>query len=174
MGKLFSWKELTGHDVSFESDRNVVRVTFSLRNNIDNSTIGNASVYPKTDTKTLQEQLGKKLGVKCSVIVFLNDKLGEKLGIIAEECQKLQCKLGVNHSVNHSVNIEANKLSILLLIVFHPRITRMDIANILDITVSTTDYHIQWLRKKGYLVRVGADKNGYWQLNLDERENDED
>ena len=28
VGKLFSWKQLTGNDVTCESDRNVVRVTF--------------------------------------------------------------------------------------------------------------------------------------------------
>lgn len=39
--------------------------------------------------KTLQKRLGEKLGVKYSVIVFLNEKLGEKLGIIEEECQKV-------------------------------------------------------------------------------------
>lgn len=35
MGKLFSWKQLPGNEVTCESDRNVVRVTFYLRNNID-------------------------------------------------------------------------------------------------------------------------------------------
>ena len=33
MGKLFSWKQLTGNEVTCESDRNVVRVTLFLKNN---------------------------------------------------------------------------------------------------------------------------------------------
>ena len=94
MGKLFSWKELTGHDISFESDRNVVRVTFFLRNNIDNASVGKTDEFSNVDIKVLQERLGRKLGVKYSVIAFLNENLGEKLSVIEEECQKLQCKLG--------------------------------------------------------------------------------
>lgn len=83
------------------------------------------------------------------------------MGIIEEEWEKVGRKLGDYHSVN----IESNKKSILLLVIFYPRITRTAIANVLDITVSTLDYHLRWLRKVKLLERDGADKNGYWKIN---------
>lgn len=66
-----------------------------MKNNIDKIETVNPTDELELDVKTLQKRLGEKLGVKHSVIAFLNEKLGEKLGIIEEECQKVQCKLGV-------------------------------------------------------------------------------
>lgn len=66
-----------------------------MKNNIDKIETVNPTDELELDVKTLQKRLGEKLGVKYSVIAFLNEKLGEKLGIIEEECQKVQCKLGI-------------------------------------------------------------------------------
>ena len=134
MGKLFSWKEITGNDVTFESNRNIVSICFYLKNNPDKSPLKQETTTTIPDLKDQQEKLG--------------------------------IKLGVNHSVNHSVSLEENKQSILLLVNFYPQITRINIAKILDITISTIDYHIRWLRKNGLLERVGADKNGYWKIKI--------
>lgn len=38
MGKLFSWKEITGNDVTFESNRNIVSICFHLQKNLNNPT----------------------------------------------------------------------------------------------------------------------------------------
>ena len=65
------------HEVVCESDRNAVRVTFFLKNNIDKIGTVNPTDELELDVKTLQK------------------RLGEKLGIIEEECQKVQCKLGI-------------------------------------------------------------------------------
>lgn len=105
MGKLFSWKQLTGNEVTCESDRNVVRVTFFLKNNIDKIETVNPTDELEIDVKTLQKRLGEKLGVKYSVIAYLNEKLGEKLGIIEEECQKVQCKLGVKLGIKLGIKL---------------------------------------------------------------------
>lgn len=134
MGKLFSWKEITGNDVTFESNRNIVSICFYLKNNPDKSPLKQETTTTIPDLKDQQEKLG--------------------------------IKLGVNHSVNHSVSLEENKQSILLLVNFYPQITRINIAKILGITISTIDYHIRWLRKNGLLERVGADKNGYWKIKI--------
>ena len=61
MGKLFSWKQLTGNEVTCESDRNVVRVTFFLKNNIDKIETVNPTDELELDVKTLQKRLGEKL-----------------------------------------------------------------------------------------------------------------
>jgi len=65
------------HEVVCESDRNAVRVTFFLKNNIDKIETVNPTDELELDVKTLQK------------------RSGEKLGIIEEECQKVQCKLGI-------------------------------------------------------------------------------
>ena len=171
MGKLFSWKELTGHDISFESDRNVVRVTFFLRNNIDNASVEKTDEFSNVDIKVLQERVGRKLGVKYSVIAFLNENLGEKLGIIEEECQKLQCKLGCKLGVSWEKvgrKLGETRLSLLLLLYYYPRIKGSELAKIIDISTTSVDNNIKWLKENDCIERVGTDRNGYWQLNLDE------
>lgn len=137
MGKLFSWKQLTGNEVTCESDRNVVRVTFFLKNNLDKIETVNPTDELELDVKTLQKRLGEKLGVKYSVIAFLNEKLGE------------------------------NRLSLLFLLYFSPKITGQTIAKILDISTTSVDNHIKWFKEREVLERIGNDRNGYWKINID-------
>ena len=137
MGKLFSWKQLTGNEVICESDRNVVRVTFFLKNNIDKIETVNPTDELELDVKTLQKRLGEKLGVKYSVIAFLNEKLGE------------------------------NRLSLLFLLYFSPKITGQTIARILDISTTSVDNQIKWFKEREVLERIGNDRNGYWKINID-------
>lgn len=124
------------HEVVCESDRNVVRVTFFLKNNIDKIETVNPTDELELDVKTLQK------------------RLGEKLGIIEEECQKVQCKLGIN------------QMSILLLVHFYPRITRNELSRLLEFSFTSVDVNLNKLKDLHLLVRVGARKNGYWQINL--------
>ena len=137
MGKLFSWKQLTGNEVICESDRNVVRVIFFLKNNLDKVEMVNPTNNLELDVKTLQKRLGEKLGVKYSVIAFLNEKLGE------------------------------NRLSLLFLLYFSPKITGQTIAKILDISTTSVDNHIKWFKEREVLERIGNDRNGYWKINID-------
>ena len=137
MGKLFSWKQLTGNEVTCESDRNVVRVTFFLKNNLDKIETVNPTDELELDVKTLQKRLGEKLGVKYSVIAFLNEKLGE------------------------------NRLSLLFLLYFSSKITGQTIAKILDISTTSVDNHIKWFKEREVLERIGNDRNGYWKINID-------
>ena len=162
MGKLFSWKQLTGNEVTCESDRNVVRVTFFLKNNIDKIETVNPTDELELDVKTLQKRLGEKLGVKYSVIAFLNEKLGEKLGIIEEECQKVQCKLGIKLGESWE-----KSPFFTFLLYFSPKITGQTIAKILDISTTSVDNHIKWFKEREVLERIGNDRNGYWKINID-------
>ena len=58
MGKLFSWKQLTGNEGTCKSDRNVVRVTFFLKNNIDKIETVHPTEGLELDVKILQKRLG--------------------------------------------------------------------------------------------------------------------
>lgn len=70
IGKLFSWKEITGNDVTIDSDRNIVRICFHLQNNLSNPTSGTKDTPSISDIKTQQERLSIKLGIKLGVITF--------------------------------------------------------------------------------------------------------
>lgn len=134
-----------------------------MKNNIDKIETVNPTDELELDVKTLQKRLGEKLGVKHSVIAFLNEKLGEKLGIIEEECQKVQCKLGVKLGIK----LGENRLSLLFLLYFSPKITGQTIAKILDMSTTSVDNHIKWFKEREVLERIGNDRNGYWKINID-------
>ena len=171
IGKLFSWKEITGNDVTIDSDRNIVRICFHLQNNLSNPTSGTKDTPSISDIKTQQERLSIKLGIKLGVITFLNDNLGEKLGIIEEEGNKLLSRLGDYHSVKLGESWEKvgrklgeNRLSLLYLLYFSPNITGADMAKILGISTTAIDNNIKWLKNNDIIERIGNDRNGYWQV----------
>lgn len=62
------------------------------------------------------------------------------------------------------------QISILELIKEHPKISRKDLSNKLNINQSAVQKHLVMLKEKGILRRVGSDKGGYWEI-LEKREN---
>lgn len=60
------------------------------------------------------------------------------------------------------------RLSLLLLLYYSPRIKGSELAKIMDISTTSVDNNIKWLKENDCIERVGTDRNGYWQLNLDE------
>lgn len=53
---------------------------------------------------------------------------------------------------------------ILDLIKENPDITRNELANLIGISEDGIKYHINYLKKKGFLERIGPDKGGYWKI----------
>lgn len=99
-----------------------------MKNNIDEIETVNPTDELELDVKTLQK------------------RLGEKLGIIEEECQKVQCKLGVKLGIKLGeslykvcIKLGENRLSLLFLLYFSPKITGQTIAKILDISTTSVD-----------------------------------
>ncbi len=111
-----------------------------MKNNIDKIETVNPTDELELDVKTLQK------------------RLGEKLGVIEEECQKVQCKLGIKLGIN--------QMSILLLVHFYPRITRNELSQLLEFSFTSVDVNLNKLKELHLLERVGARKNGYWQICL--------
>lgn len=131
-----------------------------MKNNIDKIETVNPTDELELDVKTLQK------------------RLGEKLGIIEEESQKVQCKLGVKLGVKLGIKLGEslykvciklgeNRLSLLFLLYFSPKITGQTIAKILDISTTSVDNHIKWFKEREVLERIGNDRNGYWKINID-------
>ena len=166
IGKLLSWKQLTGNDVSFESDRNIVRITFPFKNKVGSSTVfASEEVIQHYNLSTLQENLGKKLGIKLGVITFLNEKLERELDFIESEAESVGRKLGKSWE-NIGRTLGVNRLSLLFLLYFSPNLTGTKISKILNISTTSVDNNIKWLKDKKIIERVGNDRNGYWQINL--------
>ncbi len=131
-----------------------------MKNNIDKIETVNPTDELELDVKTLQK------------------RLGEKLGIIEEESQKVQCKLGVKLGVKLGIKLGEslykvciklgeNRLSLLFLLYFSPKITGQTIAKILDISTTSVDNHIKCFKEREVLERIGNDRNGYWKINID-------
>ncbi|WP_206667189.1 winged helix-turn-helix transcriptional regulator [Candidatus Methylobacter oryzae] len=59
----------------------------------------------------------------------------------------------------------ARQQAILEVIQNNPHASRVEIADALgDLTADGVKYHLQRLQQVGVIVRVGADKGGYWQV----------
>ena len=60
--------------------------------------------------------------------------------------------------------ITLKQLTVLNIIRENPFITRDKLADKLKINVSAMRKHIDALRRKGFLERVGPDKGGHWEI----------
>ena len=81
-------------------------------------------------------------------------------GLIENAEKNLKSNVGVNVGVNDT------QTKILKLIMEQQQITQKEIADILKISSRTVERNINILKEKGILERIGADKNGYWQIKI--------
>lgn len=75
-----------------------------------------------------------------------------------------------NHVENHPENQKSSQKSsqkILTLLLKDSQITTQEIANELGISRRAVAKQITNLRKKGLISRIGPDKGGYWQVNVE-------
>ncbi len=70
----------------------------------------------------------------------------------------------VNGPVNELVNLSKDEKNIISLIIKNNKITQDEISKKLVLSKSTIKRNIIKLKEKGVLERIGADKNGYWQV----------
>ena len=57
-----------------------------------------------------------------------------------------------------------NQLKILLLINENNKISKKELSEILDISITAIDKNIDKLKKLGVIKRIGHDKDGYWKV----------
>ncbi len=69
-----------------------------------------------------------------------------------------------NNPGNKSQELNDTQRQILAEIRNNPNVTKQQIASILDKGKTTIDNGIAVLREKGYIVRVGSNKTGYWKV----------
>lgn len=70
----------------------------------------------------------------------------------------------VNGLVNEMINLKEDELKILRLIIRNSHITQDEIADMLYLSKSSIKRDMESLKEKGWIARIGADKNGYWKV----------
>jgi len=53
---------------------------------------------------------------------------------------------------------------ILMYLYVNPRLSRMDLCTIFHKKADTIQYHLNGLKRDGYIQRIGADRGGYWKI----------
>ncbi len=69
-----------------------------------------------------------------------------------------------NAPVNDPVKLNKTENQSLQIIKNNPNITQKEIADILKLSEKTIKRNTNKLKEKGLLKRIGADKNGYWEI----------
>lgn len=64
------------------------------------------------------------------------------------------------------INSDLNEIqkSILKLVMDKPNITQDELGKLLSVTLKTVSRNFKILIKKNYIIRIGANKNGYWKV----------
>lgn len=78
----------------------------------------------------------------------MGDKVGDKSGGETEMSQSL------NHTQQRILSEIRN----------NPNITKTKLVEVIKLGKTTIDKGISELKKKGYIERVGSNKNGYWNV----------
>ena len=65
-----------------------------------------------------------------------------------------------------TVNLSEREQKIIELIRSNPNYNASDIAKELGVTRQTINNQMKMLKEKGIVVRIGADKNGHWEVKL--------
>ena len=93
---------------------------------------------------------------------FLQKRISEiiEFGIDADKFLQIS---GEHDSVNHVGN-RSCALQIKANLKAYPFITYDELADLLQISPSSIARHIKSLQESGEIRRVGADKNGYWEV----------
>lgn len=116
---------------------------------------GIKNVYKKCQEENLKVKFEDR---KTAFFVVIYRK---KLENLIENTEK---KLNKNDTVNDTVKLNKTETKILNVINRNSQITQQEIANELNVSVLTIKRNINKLKEKGLLIRIGADKNGYWKI----------
>ncbi len=116
----------------------------------------------ETLIKENQKEYYNALGVSDSVAnstKFIEFMLSTILNTI-EEIIQTEKKV----TVNVTVKVTLNQKKILEVIKNNPQITQEELANVIGLTRKSINSNMKKLQENGLLKRIGADKNGYWQV----------
>ncbi|MBS4462667.1 putative DNA binding domain-containing protein [Aerococcaceae bacterium zg-B36] len=67
--------------------------------------------------------------------------------------------------VSNKATLEPRHKQVLKELRKNPKVTQLQLANILGVSKSAVEKHIKFLKENGYIEREGSNKTGYWKLN---------
>jgi predicted HTH transcriptional regulator len=105
---------------------------------------------------------------EASITAFIGFMLSAISKTLVQNAQK---NAPINASQNASINPTKTPDAVLMLIKDNPQITRKQIADALNKDLRTIGRSIAKLQEAGKLKRVGSNKTGYWQINLNKLKN---
>ena len=122
------------------------------------------------------------MGVKLGVNDFISNSVPKEnidnqvFALVVKLSQRLADRLVVkstNHDKNKldasnviKVKLGVNRYSILLLVSLFPEISIQQMADLLEVSRTTIDKHLTWLKSKQFLERIGSDRKGAWRVTL--------
>ena len=118
----------------------------------------------ETLIKENQKEYYKVLGVSDSnanstkFIEFMLSVILNTINEIIETEKKVTTKVTIKVTINQQKIIEA--------ISNNPHITQKELTNIIGITRKSITANMKKLQENGLIKRIGANKNGYWQVNI--------
>ena len=73
-------------------------------------------------------------------------------------------KIGDNNPVTRKHGLNSTKERIISEMRHNPNITKAELVVIIGISNTAIDNNVKYLRKHGFIRRVGENKNGYWEV----------
>ncbi|PKP60679.1 hypothetical protein CVT91_04620 [Candidatus Atribacteria bacterium HGW-Atribacteria-1] len=123
------------------------------------------------------EDFGKKSVLRNPNIANLLHRAGyiEKMGTGINKMKNLISKAGLppikfefdsffTATFQRPKTVEKTREKIIDLIKNNPKITTVELAEILEITVKGVEWNIKKLKEKGIVRRIGPAKGGYWKV----------
>ena len=119
-------------------------------------------------------------GIKKIMDAYAKDKKKPKFEIIGKNtfCVTFYSRLykekndtandTANDTLNDTVKLNKTEMKILEIIIKNPSITQDEIAKEMNIAIITVKRNTNKLKEKGIIERVGADKNGHWEIKITE------
>ena len=72
----------------------------------------------------------------------------------------------MNVGINVGINVDLDKMERFILdeIIKNPQITATELSIMIEKSKRTAERHIKALQVKGYIIREGSNKTGYWKV----------
>ena len=64
----------------------------------------------------------------------------------------------------NNIKLSNNRKNIIIEMRNNPNITKEQLAKLIGISTTAIDNNISYLKSHGFIVRVGSNKSGYWQV----------
>jgi Fic family protein len=100
-------------------------------------------------------------------VTFMLEVIRDALNDVIDSQNKTHdvgINVGVNVGANVGVNVGTNEDKVIMLLRQDPNLTAKTIAATLGLTDRQVERILSKLKKEGKIVRHGASKNGYWEV----------